>query len=62
MSIGHITRWEGVVRRGLGSLLPVKRSVETIREKNNKKTGGLLSELLGVEDQFTTKIDAQNNS
>ena len=62
MSIGHITRWGGVVRRGLGSLLPAKRRVGTVREKKNKKLGGLLRELLEVEDQSTTEIDAQNSS
>ena len=31
-------------------------------KKNNKKLGGLLRELLGVEDQSTTEIDAQNSS
>lgn len=31
-------------------------------KKNNKKLGGLLRELLEVEDQSTTEIDAQNSS
>lgn len=62
MSIGHITRWGGVVRRGLGSLLPAKRRVGTVREKKITKNWGVCCVNLGVEDQSTTEIDAQNSS